>query len=64
MLSYFGRKNERMDMDKVNLTKKIEDFIEMERRSCSMDVITPLYVSRMLNVPLEDVDACMKEMGL
>ena len=45
------------------LKKRISDLIEMERRSGSMDVITPLYVSRMLNVPLEDVEKCMKEMG-
>ena len=36
----------------------------MERHSGSMEVITPLYVSRMLNVPLADVEAAMKEMGL
>lgn len=36
----------------------------MELQSGSMDVITPLYVSRMLNVPLEDVEECMKEMGV
>ena len=27
-----------------------------------MNVITPLYVSRMLNVPLEKVEKIMKEM--
>ena len=36
----------------------------MERQFGSMDVISPLYVSRMLNVPLEDVEKCMKEIGL
>ena len=36
----------------------------MERHSGSMEVITPLYVSRMLNVPLEEVEKTMKEMGL
>ena len=46
------------------LKKRISDLIEMEHRSCSMDVISPLYVSRMLNVPLEDVEKYMKEMGL
>ena len=43
------------------LKKRIEDLIEMERRSGSMDVITPLYVSRMLNVPLEKVERVMRE---
>ena len=47
-----------------DLKKNIKYLIGMERQSGSMDVITPLYVSRMLNVPLEDVEKCMKEMGL
>lgn len=46
-----------------DLKKNIEYLIGMERQSGSMDVISPLYVSRMLNVPLEDVEKCMKEMG-
>ena len=45
-----------------DLKKRISDLIEMEHRSGSMDAISPLYVSRMLNVPLEDVEKCMKEM--
>ena len=28
------------------------------------NAITPLYVSRMLNVPLDEVEKCMKEMGV
>ena len=47
-----------------NLKKNIEYLIGMERQSGSMDVITPLYVSRMLNVPLEDVERVMKDMVL
>ena len=46
-----------------NLKKDIEYLIGMERQSGSMDVITPLYVSRMLNVPLEEVERVMKGMG-
>ena len=45
-----------------DLKKNIEYLIGMERQSSSMDVISPLYVSRMLNVPLENVEKCMKEM--
>ena len=45
-----------------DLKKNIEYLIGMERQSGSMDVITPLYVSRMLNVPLEEVEKVMKEM--
>lgn len=47
-----------------DLRKNIEYLIGMERHSGSMEVITPLYVSRMLNVPLEEVEKEMKEMGL
>lgn len=45
-----------------DLKKDIEYLIGMERQSGSMDVITPLYVSRMLNVPLEEVERVMKDM--
>ena len=45
-----------------DLKKNIEYLIGMERQSGSMDVITPLYVSRILNVPLEEVERVMKEM--
>ena len=44
--------------------KNIEYLIGMERHSGSMDAISPLYVSRMLNVPLEEVEKCMREMGI
>ena len=44
------------------LKKNIEYLIGMERQSGSMDMISPLYVSRMLNVPLDDVEKCMKDM--
>ena len=47
-----------------DLKKNIEYLIGMERQSGSMEVCSPLYVSRMLNVSLEDVERCMKEMGL
>lgn len=47
-----------------DLKKNIEYLIGMERHSGSMEVITPIYVSRMLNVSLADVDKAMKEMGL
>ena len=47
-----------------DLKKNIEYLIGMERQSGSMDVITPLYVSRMLNVPLEEVERVMKDMVL
>lgn len=45
-----------------NLKKNIEYLIGMERQSGRMEEITPLYVSRMLNVPLEEVEKVMKEL--
>ena len=42
-----------------DLKKNIEYLIGMERQSGRMDEITPLYVSRMLNVPLEKVEKVM-----
>ena len=42
-----------------DLKKNIEYLIGMERQSGSMDLIPPLYVSRMLNVPLEKVKKVM-----
>ena len=45
-----------------DLKKNIEYLIGMGRQSGSMDVITPPYVSRMLNVPLEEVEKVMNDM--
>ena len=47
-----------------DLKSQISYLIGMERQSGSMDAISPLYVSRMHNVPLEEVEKCMKEMGI
>ena len=46
------------------LKEQITYLIGMERQSGSMDAITPLYVSRMLNVPLDEVEKAMAEMGV
>lgn len=53
-----------MENETDTLKRSIENLIEMEQRSCSMDVITSLYVSRMLNVPLEEVESVMKELEI
>lgn len=45
-----------------DLKKNIEYLIGMERQSGSMDAISPLYVARMLNVPVDEVERCMREM--
>lgn len=36
------------------LKRRVADFIEMEHRSCSMDLITPEYVARSLQINYED----------
>ena len=52
--------------NKINeeLVEKIKEFIDMEGRSCSMDIdgITPEYVQRTLGgtVPLEEIEAALK----
>ena len=43
-----------------DLKKNIEYLIGMERQSGRMDEITPIYVSRVLNVPLEEVEWVME----
>lgn len=45
-----------------DLKKNIEYLIGIERQFGRMEEITPLYVSRMLNVPLEEVERVMKNM--
>ena len=47
-----------------DLKKNIEYLIGMERQSGRMDEITPLYVSRVLNVPMEEVERVMKDMEI
>lgn len=44
-----------------NLKQSITYLIGKERAEGNLELISPLYVSRMLNVPLEDVVKCMKE---
>lgn len=52
-------------MDKQELIQRLNEFIDNESRSCSMDFggITPLYVYRMWNgsVAFEDIEAAMAE---
>ena len=45
-----------------DLKKNIEYLIGMERQSGSMEVISPIYVARMLNVPVEEVERVMREL--
>ena len=47
-----------------DLKKNIEYIIGMERQSGNIDTPTPEYIARILNVPVEEVRQCMKEMSL
>lgn len=46
------------------LKKDITYLIGKERAEGNLEPISPDYVSRILNVPLEEVEKCMKEMGV
>ena len=46
------------------LKQSITYLIGKERAEGNLEPITPLFVSRMLNVPLDEVEKCMKEMGV
>ena len=47
-----------------SLKQSITYLIGKERAEGNLEPITSLYVSRMLNVPLEEVEKCLKEMGI
>ena len=47
-----------------DLKKNIEYIIGMECQSGNIDTPKPYDISRLLNVPVEDVEKCMQDMGL
>lgn len=47
-----------------DLKKNIEYIIGMERQSGNMDTPTPQDIASILNVPIEEVELSMNEMGL
>lgn len=59
------RENGEMTMDREELKRRLDDLIEMEARSGSMDpaLITPEYVYRMWGgkVPLEEIAGAMED---
>ena len=55
-------KNELIENPSTELRTRIKTVIDMEQRSASMAPITPLYVSRMRNVPVEEVEEAMASM--
>ena len=55
-----GKQRRRMEL----LKKGITYLIGKERAEGNLEPITPLYVSRVLNVPVEEVEKCLKEMDV
>ena len=47
-----------------DLKKNIEYIIGIERQSGNIDTPTPQDIARILNVPVEEIEQCMKEMSL
>ena len=47
-----------------DLKKNIEYIIGIERQSGNIDTPTPQDIARILNVPVEEVEQCMKEMRI
>ena len=56
-----GRTSQPFSNSLGDLKRNIEYLIGMERLSGSMDTISPLYISRMLNAPLAEVEQALKE---
>lgn len=50
--------------NREKLKQSITYLIGKERAEGNLEPVTPLFVSRMLNVPLDEVEKCMKEMGV
>ncbi|MGN0283817.1 MAG: WbuC family cupin fold metalloprotein [Segatella copri] len=59
-----GRTSQPFSNSLGDLKRNIEYLIGMERLSGSMDTISPLYISRMLNVPLAEVEQALKEINI
>lgn len=49
-------------MTKEELMPKVVDFVEMEHRSCSINVITAECVARCLQLSLEDTTWALNEL--
>ena len=49
-----------MELLKMDITY----LIGKERAEGNLEPITPLYVSRVLNVPMEEVEKCLQEMDV
>ena len=55
-----GKERRKMEKLKQNITY----LIGKEREEGNLETLSSQYISRVLNVPLEDVEKCMKDMGM
>jgi len=55
-----GKQRRKRELLKRNITY----LIGKEREEGNLEPIPPHYISHTLNVPLQEVEKCMKEMGL
>ena len=55
-----GRKRRKMEKLKQNITY----LIGKEREEGNLETLSSQYISRVLDVPIEDVEKCMKDMGM
>lgn len=46
-----------------SIRRRVADFVEMERRSCSMQVMTPEYVARCLQISIDDAAEALGTLG-
>ena len=53
-LQEFNNKDNNTIMITEELKKRVAEFIEMEQRSCSMEVMTPEYVARCMQISIDD----------
>lgn len=45
------------------LKKRVAEFIEMEQRSCSMEVMTPEYVARCMQISIDDAAEALEQLN-
>ena len=55
-----GRERRKMEKLKQNITY----LIGKEREEGNLETLSSQYISRVLDVPIEDVEKCIKDMGM
>lgn len=53
-LEEYKTKSKKENMITEELKKRVAEFIEMEQRSCSMQVMSPEYVARCMQISIDD----------